>query len=86
MTFEELQYTFETANPSDIYLMPSELIVAFGYHMTKRVPPKEWIPKEWATACGIIDQYKRTRDISDKQKYFLINALCRQLPHSLPYL
>ena len=86
MTFEELQYTFETANPSDINLMPTELIIAFGYHMTKRVPPKEWIPKEWATACGIIDQYRRKESISDKQKWYLVNALKNQVPHSIPYL
>lgn len=86
MTFEELQYTFETANPSDIYLMPTEIIVAFGWHLTKRVPANQWIPKEWATCCGIIDQYRRTKSLSDKQKYFLVNALCRQMPQSVPYL
>lgn len=86
MTLEELQYTFETANPSDIYLMPTELIVAFGYHLTKRVPPNQWIPKEWATCCGIIDQYRRREGISKKQKWYLVNALRDQVPQSVPYL
>ena len=86
MTFEELQYTFETANPSELKLIPTELIVAFGYHLTKRVPAGEWIPKEWATCCGIIDQYKRTRDLSDKQKWYLVNALKDQVPQSMPSL
>ena len=86
MTYEELQYSFETMEPKDLARMPTELIVALGNHMIKRIPPHIWISKDWATSCGIVDQYRRTQDISAKQKWFLIRVIQETLPQGLVYL
>jgi hypothetical protein len=86
MTYEELQYSFETMEPIALAMMPENLIVAFARHMTNKIPPQLWIAKDWATSCGIIDQFRRTQSISAKQKMFLIGSCQRQLPQGLLYL
>ena len=86
MTYEELQYSFETMEPRALAHMPTELVVAFGKHMVNKIPAQYWVSKDWATSCGIIDQFRHTRDISRKQKWFLIRVIQETLPQGLLYL
>ena len=86
MTYEELQYAFETQEPKDLMRLPTELVMAYGNHMIQRIPAHRWQPRDWATSCGIMDQFRRTQDISAKQKMFVIAACHRTLPQGLLYL
>lgn len=86
MTLEDLQYTFETATSSDLYRLPVNLVVAYALHLTRAIPAHLWKPRDWLTVSGIVDQYRRTQDISGKQKWFLIRVIQETLPNGLLYL
>jgi hypothetical protein len=86
MTLEELQYQFEIREPRDLMRLPVPVITAFALHMIRQIPAQRWIARDWATTSGIVDQFRRTRAISDRQKMFVIGACQRTLPDNLLYL
>jgi hypothetical protein len=86
MTYDELQYQFETQEPRVLNEIPTAIVIAFARHMLERIPPARWNAKHWATTTGIVDVYKRYRTISPKQKWFITNTLSETVPENVFYL
>ena len=86
MTPEDLQYQFETQEPWALMRLPTEVVVAYGRHVIRQIPAHEWVSKDWATTGGIIAQFTHTRDITAKQKWFLIRVIQETVPRGLRYL
>ena len=86
MTVEELQYEFETKHTDVLGRMDTCYVMAFVLHMTRVIPAHEWVPKDWLTCCGILNQYKKSRSVTEPQKWYVINTILRTLPAGVAYM
>jgi hypothetical protein len=86
MTHEELQYRFETQEPRRLNAIATAHVIAFARHVLERIPPAQWTARQWATTTGIVDVYRRSRTISPRQKWFIVNTLSETVPENVFYL